>query len=110
MSIRPDQTSPMEVLARIYPGYATASREQLIEWLANETHDSVVIGHQVAIVYCEITGGSISKPTTIASDVLGEYNERLERLIDEGVAEALEDARAVQEDHTSRAAAPQWMT
>lgn len=43
--------------------------------VAVELHDYRVVLHEVALVYCHVTGGRISKPNTLAAHVIAEVEE-----------------------------------
>ncbi|HET6496411.1 MAG TPA: hypothetical protein VFH61_13720 [Thermoleophilia bacterium] len=52
------------------------------------------VEHEVAIVYCHITGSRISKCNTLASVVISEADDFVQKDIDEAVKEAAERAEA----------------
>jgi len=52
------------------------------------------VEHEVAIVYCHITGSRISKCNTLASVVISEADDFVQKDIDEAVKEAAEQAEA----------------
>lgn len=60
--------------------------ELLLEML-----DYYFILDQVPLVYCEVTGGLMSKPNYHASSVISEYNNYMERQIEECFEDTLDD-------------------
>ena len=76
-------------------------RAELVELLGlSEPHDNhtgiveeIKVYHQifeeVSKVYCEVTGGRISKPNTYASEVISEYEQQVQRERDEAIREEL---------------------
>lgn len=64
-------------------------------WLDNELADFAMVIRHCSTVYSEVTGGRISKPTTLPEEVLAVANdletERTERAVAEAVEEAKED-------------------
>lgn len=81
-----DGTSDEARLDWIYPGWRRASRRQLRRWLVNELHDVQMIEDSASAVYCHITGGLISKATTVASAVIAEADRYVDQLVAEEVA------------------------
>ena len=69
----------------VYPKGATAKQVQ------NELADYYMILEQVTQVYSELTGGRISKPNTMAFEVIGQANELVEAAIKEYCAEETEE-------------------
>lgn len=45
-----------------------------------ELHDYRLLLHNVPLVYDHVTGGRVSKPNTVASDVIGESDDHFDRL------------------------------
>lgn len=88
------------------------------EILANETvppqamlelNDYAALLRNVPTVYDHVTGGRISKPHTIASAVIAEHDELVQRLCDEAVTEAV--AGRVWDEHAVNGRgehAPEW--
>ncbi len=47
-----------------------------IEQVKKELHDYHILLKEVPEVYMEVSGGRISKPNTLASEVISEFNEQ----------------------------------
>ena len=71
----------------VYPKGATAKQVQ------NELTDYHMMLEQVTQVYSELTGGRISKPNTMAFEVIGQANELVEAAIKEYCEEETEELR-----------------
>lgn len=54
--------------------------------LERERRDMAWLVHAVAAMYDEISGGRISKPMTYPDEVVGAFNERIDREVAEAVA------------------------
>lgn len=54
--------------------------------LERERRDMAWLVHAVACLYDEISGGLISKPMTYPDEVIGAFNERIDREVDLAVA------------------------
>ena len=57
-----------------------------------ELYDFQFVAEQASEVYCEITGGALSKPTYYASGVLSAHSDYIEDLLKEARREAAKDA------------------
>jgi hypothetical protein len=68
-------------------GAAPGSR-RFRDLLARERHDVEMLARHLAEMYDEISGGLISKPNTRPFEVIRLYHERMDREIEEAVAEA----------------------
>ena len=55
-----------------------------IEKIKNEMLDLIFIYEQVGIVYCELTGNALSKPTYYAKTIIDFHNEECQKSFDEG--------------------------
>lgn len=55
--------------------------------MANELYDMHIMLENVPKVYCEVTGGKLSKHNYLASSVIGEFNNYVESVADEVRAE-----------------------
>ena len=60
-----------------------------IPQVKKELYDYHNMLEEIPKVFCEVTGGNISKPNTKAFEVISEYNRCVDKLIDEAVAEAI---------------------
>lgn len=58
-----------------------------LEQLKKELYDYSMLLENVPKVYCEITGGKISKPNTDVSEVIGEFNNLLNETVDMAIEE-----------------------
>jgi hypothetical protein len=65
----------------------------------NELYDYYFILQEVPKVYCDITGGLLSKPNYSAETILGEFNERFldKETTNEDVAEMIKTAKTLKE-------------
>jgi hypothetical protein len=61
--------------------------------LMNELHDYAEIMDEVATVYCEVTGGRVSKQNTKADVVLEFYRESLQQSYSNGYNDSMEDEK-----------------
>jgi hypothetical protein len=61
-----------------------------INAVANELHDYHTAITQVPLVYEEVTGGRLSKPNSRADYVLDYYNEQVDAMVKQAVADAKE--------------------
>jgi hypothetical protein len=59
--------------------------------ILNELHDYHEMMEEVGKVYCEVTGGRVSKQNTAASVVLEFYREEIHKAYDEGYQNCKED-------------------
>lgn len=71
---------------------AEGALAQLETDLANEIHDVQMIAGFASEVYMEVTGGRISKPTTLPFEVLREHENECERKATRDADEAREEA------------------
>lgn len=71
-----------------YPGIDTMEREELFAALLAEHTDVMNISGEVAKVYVHVSGGRISKPNTIAEQVIAEADEHYERTLAPDVPDA----------------------
>lgn len=65
-----------------------SDRANLLRALDAETQDTMMLARNLAVIYDDISGGTVSKPNTDAEVVIRLYNERLSKEVNEAVAEA----------------------
>ena len=58
-----------------------------LEQLKKELYDYSMLLENVPKVYCEITGGRISKPNTNPDAVISEYNDVLTEIVNDAIKE-----------------------
>lgn len=91
---------------RVATDHPTSDRANLLRALDAEEKDTRMLAHNLAVIYDDITGGLVSKPNTNAEVVIGLYEERLSKEIDEAVSEALAAPREPVPASTPDADAP----
>ena len=62
-----------------------------IDKLKNELSDLDFIADQIGTVYCEITGGMLSKPFYYAETIISEYHKQLEEAYENGYQDCKEE-------------------
>lgn len=67
-------------------------------WLDNELADFAMVIRHCSTVYSEVSGGRISKPTTLPEEVLAVANDLETERVEEAIAEALAAERADHEE------------
>lgn len=82
------------ILETRIPGNKGASMAIDSVQLKKELFDYFFFMKDVALVYCHVTGGLISKPNTHADVVIGEADRIQERAITEALDEAVAELRA----------------
>lgn len=60
-----------------------------MEKVKNEMMDLIFVYLQVSKVYCELTGGLLSKPMYYAGTIIGKHEEKLEDAYNNGVEETM---------------------
>lgn len=63
------------------------------EKIRNEMIDLIFCASQIAKVYCEVTGNTLSKQMYYADTVIGLYKEQIQDSYDEGYKDAEEDLK-----------------
>ena len=91
-----EEKATIEALMPMHDRLATAVAQRV---QAEQERDAIqetlaAVEHEVAIVYCHITGSRISKCNTLASVVISEADDFVQKDIDEAVKEAAEQAEA----------------
>lgn len=64
-----------------------------LEQLKKELYDYSMLMNFVPKVYMEITGGRISKPNTFPSVVIAEFNDHVNRVVEEAIQEYKDDTQ-----------------
>ena len=73
-----EERNPQEIYDSFWKGIVEKDGVLDIEAVKNELSDYEFILSQVPKVYCEVSGGMISKPNTYAYEVLTQFHEHFE--------------------------------
>jgi hypothetical protein len=61
--------------------------------VARELHDALTLQSSLVEIYCEVSGGAVSKPFTLPSVVISMYQDSLTEAADEAVNELIDDLK-----------------